>query len=526
MSTADLESRRLTLQATLDEAKSRAERNRLGQFATPTRLADDILRYARTLIPLDEEVRFLDPAIGSGSFYSALRRQFTGSDLGRCIGFEIDDVIVEVARDLWRDSTLSIHEADFISQRPPTCEEQRATLVICNPPYVRHHHLESATKLQAREFVAAATGRRLSGLSGLYCYFMLRAHEWMADGALAGWLVPSEFLDVNYGRVVKEYLLEDVTLLRVHRFDPSDPQFDDALVSSAVVWFRKNKPPAEHSVVFSYGGSLPSPAVSQEVSIEALRHEAKWTGLCSSIVSTPRGAGAHGPRLRDILNIKRGLATGRNDYFIVDEAKAIELRLPREFLQPILPSPRYLPEDEIQTDEAGEPVLSRRLYLINCSLPEVEVATDFPALWEYFQTGVARGIDKAYLCLHRTPWYAQEYRPPSPFLVTYMSRQRTDGSAFRFIFNPSEATAANVYLMLYPKRRLAEAIANTPGLARETWLALKAITNETLIRNGRVYGGGLHKLEPKELANVPADRILDILPGDFQTLSGEQARLL
>jgi hypothetical protein len=45
-------------------------------------------------------------------------------------------------------------------------------------------------------------------------------------------------MDVNYGKAVKHYLLSRVTLLHIHRFDPNGVQFADALVSSAVVWFR------------------------------------------------------------------------------------------------------------------------------------------------------------------------------------------------------------------------------------------------------------------------------------------------
>jgi len=83
---------------------------------------------------------------------------------------------------------------------------------------------------------------------------------------------------------------------------------------------------------------------------------------------------------------------------------------------------------------------------------------------------------------------------------------------FRFIFNRSQATAANVYLLLYPIPALAKALENDPELGRLVWKFLDSIPPETLLGEGRVYGGGLYKMEPKELANVPADAIAALLP--------------
>ena len=76
------------------------------------------------------------------------------------------------------------------------------------------------------------------------------------------------------------------------------------------------------------------------------------------------------------------------------------------------------------------------------------------------------------------------------------------GRPFRFIMNHSKAIAANVYLMLYPKPALERVLQKTPSLQRKLWKALNQIPAATLMGEGRVYGGGLYKMEPKELANA------------------------
>ena len=92
-----------------------------------------------------------------------------------------------------------------------------------------------AEKVPLQQAVKPPAGLRLSGLTGLYGYFVCLAYAWLAADGLAGWLIPSEFMDVNYGRPIKEFLLKRVTLLRIHRFDPKGVQFRAALVSLAVV---------------------------------------------------------------------------------------------------------------------------------------------------------------------------------------------------------------------------------------------------------------------------------------------------
>lgn len=44
------------------------------------------------------------------------------------------------------------------------------------------------------------------------------------------------------------------------------------------------------------------------------------------------------------------------------------------------------------------------------------------------------------------------------------------------------------------------------------WRWLSSLTAEMLTGEGRVYGGGLHKLEPKELGNVCCEGLLGELP--------------
>jgi hypothetical protein len=56
---------------------------------------------------------------------------------------------------------------------------------------------------------------------------------------------------------------------------------------------------------------------------------------------------------------------------------------------------------------------------------------------------------------------------------------------------------------------LLHALQERPELHAQVFEALKRIAPSQLISEGRVYGGGLHKVEPNELAQIPANPVLD-----------------
>lgn len=505
MKNDQLERQRQVIQTELDGKKTQEERNVMGQFSTPYILANDVLAHAKNIFPKRGKVRFMDPAIGTGSFYSALNNVFPESRIEVATGYEIDEHYGKPALQLWKKTELNYSLADFTKQEPPS-EDEKYNLIICNPPYVRHHHINGQKEwLQAKALEAASM--KLSGLAGLYCHFMALAHPWMKINGIAGWLIPSEFMDVNYGQAVKNYLLNEVTLLQIHRFDPSDVQFDDALVSSAVVWFKNKKPRKTHKVKFTYGGTIDAPEHKKDVSLSSLAIEKKWTRFPLSDERKKSNI----PKLSDYFTVKRGIATGDNKFFILKREQIESRELPLELFRPILPSPRYLDVTEVKADKNGFPDIESQLFVLDCKLPFNEVKHRYPELYDYLEEGVKSGVSGRYLCKNRKIWYSQENRPESQFYCTYIGRSDKKGKKpFRFVLNRSKAIVANSYLILYPKPYLKKEIEQNPKLNEWLFDALNGITGKAMLDEGRVYGGGMHKLEPKELLNVPASEVSDL----------------
>lgn len=490
------------LQKALDAQKTSKERNMKGQFATPYTLACSIMKKAKTFCH-KRTVSFIEPSIGLGAFYAAFRSVFK-SAAGHALGFEIDSHYYNPSKELWAKEDLELRKADFLKERT---NGERFDLLVANPPYVRHHHIDGEKKKELQKEVMQSTGIKISGLAGLYSYFLILSEKWLADGALSCWLIPSEFLDVNYGKAIKQYLLECVDLLCVHKFKADDVQFDDALVSSTIIFFRKGKP-SEKEIEFSCGEDVNVPSRKMKIERKRLTASCKWSNLF--VEDTTNYSSNDDCKLGNFFTVKRGIATGDNSFFVMNMDTIEKYHIPSKFLKPVLPSPRYLKEDIISSDNDGNVALTQKQYLFSCNLPEDVLKEKYPSVWEYIQEGVKRGVNKGYICSHRPLWYFCEDRKPAPFVVPYMGRGDSSKKMFRFILNKTKAITTNVYLLLYPKDNYLKCLTDTK-LLNEVWQTLNEVTSEQFATNGREYGGGLHKLEPKELLNIKVPSLPSLL---------------
>lgn len=492
----NLEFQRERIQEELDAKKTQLERNKLGQFATPYHLATEIMNYAKKNIS-SKNVSFLEPSIGTGAFFSAFLKEFKGK-YKRALGFEIDPHYYIPTKKLWSKFNLELRLADFLEA---DVDKELFDLIVANPPYSRHHHISMEKKIFLQNQILLHFGIKISGLAGLYCYFLILSTIWLKHGGLSCWLIPSEFMDVNYGCAIKRFLRNNVELLRIHKFDAGNVQFNDAMVTSSIVVFRNN-PPTNNPILFSYGESFTRPSKSKFVCSTKIDPSEKWSNIFydKKMDNTDMTLG-------NFFNVKRGLVTGDNKFFILSRSTIKKYDIPQKFLLPVLQGPRYIEGDIIDSSYFDSDKIN---YLFNCDIPETKLKDLYPSVWDYVKYGMQNGIQNGYICSRRSPWYSCERRTPAPFLIPYMGRNKASNRVFRFILNKTSILATNVYLLLYLKPEY-ETIANNEKIMYDLWENLNSIPSDVFNRNGRVYGGGLHKIEPKELMNIPVSGVDNIL---------------
>ena len=486
-------------------------------FVTPPEYARDMAvcaleAYGDDSIP----IRFGDSAIGTGALFIAIKRivdninetRKTNYTFESAVGIDIDEKMAEEAYLRCNKRGLTIIYGDAISAGIDLGEKRN--LMLVNPPYNRHNNIPVEYRNQAKDIALEQTGISIPAGAGLFVYHMLIMDKWLDDEGIAVWLIPSYFLQTKYGKAIRQYLTTNVSLIRLHIYDEEKVQFDDTDISTTIVVFKKRKPSDNLKVSITYGESIDKPDVSAKFEIDSLRNEIdNWRKLLLHTIPTQNceKISDNVVRFSQMFDIKRGIATGANKFFVMDRSMAREKGIPEIALKPLLPKARFLESTVIEACDDGYPNVSQQNVLIDCDLKEDDIRTKYPEFYEYLQTAKVPDkdgetiLDKT-LIKGRKPWYKQEIRTPPMFLLTYMGRKKDKLPALYFIYNKSKAIALNTYLLLYPKPWLSNMLEGNDELCKDLLCSLNESATEVIMKQTRIYAGGLHKLEPNELKDL------------------------
>lgn len=474
--------------------QSRPSSRRAGLFLTPPELAQDMVSSALKSLAEGQRIDFGDPAFGTGIFFATLLRLAAGRRIPSAIGIEMDPLRAEQTSSKWRESTLVVRQGNLLDSRL----EPTRSLVVANPPYVRFQLLNRSQSLKWHDRIERSLGLSVDGRADLYVYFILTTHEWLAPDAVSAWLLPSEFLQVNYGRVLREYLTQKVELLHLHTYDVATSQFENARVSSTVVVFRNRSPGIANVARLSIGGSLQDPLEVRDIKMSDLASLPKWVPASWGLRSSRQPKGTP---IGKLFVVKRGIATGANNSFVLTTSEVSELGIPKPWVKPVIPKSRTLLTNIVNADSEGNPVVTPRLWLIDTDAPMDVVRREAPKLARYLEQ-VQAEVGTRNLLRARRPFYKQEVRPPPRYFVGYMGRADPPRLRSRFFLNRSVGVVLNNYFGLYPRDHV-QALLDSGDL-RDTDLldALSSIDEREIAREGRVYVSGLHKIEPRELERI------------------------
>lgn len=430
--------------------------------------------------------RIVDPGAGSGRFIIEAAKRFPKAQL---IAVELDPLAALMLRanlqvlGLADRSTVIVD--DYRSCVLP--QIQGVTAFIGNPPYVRHHDVGAAWKTwYATRF--ADLGIVASGLAGLHLHFFLQTCLLGRTGDIGAFVTSAEWLDVNYGRALRQLFLQQLGGVGLHVLDARLEPFPGTATTAAITCFKlAQRPIAVRVHAVASVDKLDRLQTGFEVSRDVLAVAPRW-----SVIVRPSGAPkADTIELGELCRVHRGQVTGANSIWIAGKQASM---LPLRLQLPTVTKARDLIDAGMQLCSQDK---LRRVVDLPPDLDELNaderIAVDVFMAWAKSQ-----GADKGYVARHRKAWWAVGLKPPAPILCTYMARRPP-----QFTLNGCDARHINIAHGLYPRAAMsAEQLAQVVH-----WLNHNISTSD-----GRTYAGGLTKFEPREIERLRIPS-LEILAG-------------
>lgn len=504
-----------TASSALDTSALRKAR---GAFFTPEPLA----RYITDWAVRSVEDRILEPSCGEAAFLLAavdrlavLEATSSGQTLlPHLDGVELHADSAQAARELLTaagvEATVTV--GDFFEVKPGP----QYDAVIGNPPYVRYQDFTGESRSRSRA-AALRAGVALTGLASSWAAFTVHAAQFLKPGGRLGLVLPAELMTVNYAASVRRFLLQHFRQVDLVAFDERVfPGVLEEVVLLLADGYAHG--PTDHFSLYQAQNAADLANTANPRLWRPIPPGGKWiASLLSSDTLAAYYGLLDGPgfnRLEAWGDTTLGMVTGNNKFFALSPERVRQLRLePTDLIRLSPPGSRHLRGLNLSATNLGQ--LGQAGAATWLFRPANEPSA---AGWAYIATGEEQGVDQAYKCRVRKPWWRVPLVRPADLFLTYMNADTP-----RLSTNRARAHHLNSVHGVYlgsEHRSLGAELLPVAALNTATLLGAEMV--------GRAYGGGMLKLEPKEadLLPVPSPELIAAAAPALRKLRPHLTRLL
>ncbi len=469
-----------------------------GGYYTPAPIAEYLASWAvRT-----EADRVLEPSCGDGAIVEpAARLLGTGGEL---IAIELFPEEAAKARSRGASATRVI-AGDVFQWWMANEPDGSFDAVIGNPPFIRYQDFPEAYREPAFNLMRAE-GLNPTRLANAWLPFVVLATRALREDGRLALVLPAELMQVGYARELRGYLARKYRELHIVTFRKI--VFDGIQQEVVLLLGRRGDCTSAQISVHELdtASDLAQLKLERATPVEVdLEHATeKWIqyylspreiGLLRALADSPDV-----PRLSDYAEVRVGIVTGRNEFFVMSKLDATSKGV-AGFCSPLVGRSYQIPglvfddNDWRALHENGDKVL-----LLNITQGDL---SELPhAARRYIKEAEEQGLHNGYKCRIRLPAW---WQVPSTWVPdAFMLRQIYD--APRIIANHAGAMCTDTIHRVRVKSGISS-----------VQLAAASVNSMTLAFSeiyGRSYGGGVLELEPREATQLPFPRLNGALPAE------------
>lgn len=373
----------------------------LGSYYTPFRT----IRFMKEYLEREHKIyrKVLEPSVGDGRFVDVFEKV---ENIQSFVAVELIEEKVRQLKNKRYSEQVEIVADDFLSFSEKINEKYQ--LIIGNPPYINIKNMVDDSKKRAKK-ICEKYQLPSSLMQNMWVAFVLAAVSCLERGGTIFFVLPMEFLQVQYAEKIRLFLEEHFDTIHILTF--KERMFPEIEQESCLVYLTnefKNQPYINFKMYTKLDSDIPYYCSK----IERNKPLKKWTNaiLSDTDIDLLNLIDSKYKKVSEVCGASPGIVTGANNEFILTKEQVKQLDC-QEFILPIIPKSNILNGQFILTQDVVQKIGEKgnRIYLLNLSHVDEKLFSE--SLKEYLiaigekENASEIKLKNRYKCRNRKPWY-------------------------------------------------------------------------------------------------------------------------